>query len=414
MKFLPVLIISCLLGVLLLVRFMSAYQQAYHFRDGQKITLEVTLASEPKTTSRSQQFSVRKPGFDTIFVHTALFPEYRYGDKLRLSGTLKEKVIEGDRRIMTLSYPKVTQLETEYSLLVQSKRRITDLFATTLPPIPASLLSGIVFGTEEQMPKDFLDKLRVQGLTHIIAASGMNVSFVAAALLFMGSQIFHRKVTLGLAIVGIGVYCVLTGLEPSIMRATIMGIIAYIAALLGRQQLACISLVITAWLMLMINPFVIADLGFQLSFLATIGIVYLKPVLGQAWVNRQRNVIAIVFKEDITTTMAAQLITFPLLFATFGSFNLFSFISNLLVLWTIPFIMILGGLGALLGLFVPLLGQVCIFLSLPFLWYFQAVVELGSQFSFLVESTHVSWLFAIGWYGILLAIAFIKQHEKTA
>ena len=106
------------------------------------------------------------------------------------------------------------------------------------------------------------------GVFHVIAASGMNVSMLSGFLLAVLGRILRRQIALIVSIVAICFYAVLAGLEPSIVRASIMAGIAFTALLLGRQGTALWSLILTALLMLLFNPFLFRDIGFQLSFAA--------------------------------------------------------------------------------------------------------------------------------------------------
>ena len=139
------------------------------------------------------------------------------------------------------------------------------MFFQTLPSPSSSLLLGIIFGIKEQMPKDFTDNLRTSGVFHVIAASGMNVTLVAGFLSVFFAFFFKRQIAIGLSILGIIFYAILAGLEPSIIRASVMGILVFSAQILGRQTLAVNFLALTGFVMLFVDPSLIFDIGFQLS-----------------------------------------------------------------------------------------------------------------------------------------------------
>ena len=161
------------------------------------------------------------------------------------------------------------------------RQHIISVFEKTLPSNYSSLLLGIVFGIKSSMSSNFLDNLKILGLMHIIAASGMNVTLVAGFLSAIFLLFLKRQIALILTIAGIFIYAFLAGFEPSIVRASIMGMITFTAQILGRQKLAGYSLFATAYIMIIFSPFVIWDIGFQLSFVSTAGLIFLRPVLYQ-------------------------------------------------------------------------------------------------------------------------------------
>src|SRR6185312_6794584 len=117
------------------------------------------------------------------------------------------------------------------------------------------------------------------GVLHVIAASGMNVTFVSAALLFSLGLFLNRRNALLFGSLGIIFYLFLVGLQPSILRASIMGLLAFGAGLLGRQHIGIFALFVSGYVLLLWQPNFLFDVGFQLSFMATCGIMFMKPLL---------------------------------------------------------------------------------------------------------------------------------------
>ena len=132
------------------------------------------------------------------------------------------------------------------------------------------------------MPDEFHRLLRDTGTLHVIAASGMNVTIVAAVLMMFLVKLFARRAAIILAILGIIFYCFLAGASPPVVRAAIMGTVAYVAGFLGRERDGLVILVGSAMLMLLVNPWYIFDIGWQLSFAATGGILWGYPLLQQS------------------------------------------------------------------------------------------------------------------------------------
>jgi competence protein ComEC len=128
---------------------------------------------------------------------------------------------------------------------------------------------------------------------------------------------------------------------------------------------------LTAGLMLIYNPDWVNDIGFILSFVSTASLMLFEKHI-RKWLFR----VPEVLKEGLSTSLAAQIGVAPILFVTFGQFNIWSPLINGLVLWTVPIIMILGSVGGLIGLIIPILGKVVLYLSYPLLWWFVKVVEV--------------------------------------
>jgi len=123
--------------------------------------------------------------------------------------------------------------------------------------------------------------------------------------------------------------------------------------------------------MLLIKPIWITDLGFILSFVATASLM-----LFQKRINSLLKFVPNILREGLSTSLAAQIGVAPIIYATFGQFNIFSPLINALVLWTIPYIMILGAIGGIVGLVIPILGKVILLIAFPLVWWFVGIVNL--------------------------------------
>lgn len=415
MKQLLIFTLGIILVTILGVRMMLGISAQHHFTEGERLRIRTTLRQEPKISYGKQQFSVNSRGFEPLYVTTTLFPEYHYADTININGTVRRKVLDKGREIATLNQPQIAYIETRKTWYQSLKSNISSLYERTLPTVGASLMMGIVFGSKENLPSELDDALQREGLTHIVAASGMNVSLISSIILVVSLKLFRRRLALGAAILGIVGYCLLTGFEPSIVRASLMSVLGYSAVMTGRQKWGLGSLLVAGYLMLFYDPPLIFDLGFQLSFLATSGIMYIKPFCEKLiFTEKKRSLLPTLLKEDLTTTLSAQLSTTPLLLMTFGQVNLASVISNVLLLWTIPFLMVIGIAAACIGVIIPSIGQLILFLSLPLLWYFETIVSLTYPLFFPVSIDHgLPVVVVCAYYLLLLSLILYKPYEKT-
>jgi len=388
--------------IILTFRFFFVHNNQPQYTDGQKISFKVRILSQPHIVGTRQAFSANYKN-QKIRIVTSRFPEFNYGDFVRISGSISIK----DARLL-MYYPKIEEMKDDSVLLGKSlkvvknlRQKLIDLFSRTLPSPSSSLLMGIIFGIKEQMPKDFAESLKTTGVFHVIAASGMNVTLIGGFISIFFAFLLKRQIAIGLSILGIIFYAVLAGLEASIIRASIMGIIVFSSQIMGRQSLAINGLALAGFAMLFIDPSLIFDIGFQLSFASTLGILYIKPLL------TKKNIVG----SEISTTVAAQTATLPILLANFGTYSIYSILVNGLVLWTVQILMVIGGIGALIALVFMPLGQLIIYLSYPLLLYFESIVRFFGKMGGIISIEALSFGFVAGYY-CLLGSALIILKKK--
>ncbi|MGH7203285.1 MAG: ComEC/Rec2 family competence protein [Candidatus Levyibacteriota bacterium] len=414
MKFSKIVLLICVLALVLFFRFQQFYHSHPSLKDGQDVDLVTTLQAEPKFSNQGQKFSIKTPINQLISVTASAFPRYHYGQVIKIQGKLKAKTFDDGQTIFLLYHPKIIfQQDAENPLANAAKdirNRTETIYDAALPPTSAHLLMGIVFGAKEQFSDEFWQDLQATGVLHVIAASGMNVTFVAAALLFTLGLFLQRRVALVLGSLGIIFYVFLVGFQPSILRASIMGLLAFGAGLLGKQNFAAVAVFVSGYCLLLYQPSYLFDVGFQLSFLATLGIIFMKPLL-DGWFGKVGK-LAEFGGETVSTTLAAELGTIPILFGTFGQLGLLSLLVNALLLWTVPILMIIGSVAAFVGLVFPLLGQLLVYSALPFLLFFELIVSYFGAKGWVMTLTHWSWTFSLGYYLLLAAIIFIKKPTQ--
>lgn len=420
------MILSAVLLMVLAFRFGSVDHNTSNYVNGQMVGFTTTLLSNPQISGKYQKFFVNPEGGGKVLVVSPRYPEFSYGETVSVSGTLQNKALNNERIVTTMFLPKIERvkndknmlnfpLKSALAILISFRQNIITLFEKTLPPASSSLLLGIVFGIKEGMPKDFAENVRIAGVMHIIAASGMNITMVGGFLSAVFAVFFRRQIALLASIAGILLYAVMAGLEPSIIRAAIMGILVFSSQITGRQALSLYLLFFAAYAMLFISPELISDIGFQLSFISTLGLLYIKPLFEKGGLKRvvEKSIVG----EDITTTVSAQLAALPILLVNFGSYSLWSVVVNALVLWTIPILMVLGGIGALIGIFIQPLGQIFLYLSLPFLLYMEKMVSFFADAPIgagaVVNIEGIPWQMVLGYYFFLGSIIFYLNKKSV-
>jgi len=368
------------------------------FSKRQSITFQGIIDDEPDVRKDHIKYKVK--GLDkrgNVLVRTSLFPQYNYGDVLEIKCELVEPEV-----IEEFQYDKYLALSNIYSIcyrgqikLIDSnqgnifkatifkiKAKVVETVSQILPEPQSSFLGGLLWGAKKGMPEDVLENFTKTGVTHIIAVSGYNITIIAVMLtnLFIGLGL-SRKKAFWLIIFGIIFFVVITGSPASIVRAGIMGTVALISQTIGRATKMHNTLVIVCVIMLLFNPKVLIwDAGFQLSFLATIGLIYLSPRL-EKFTKWMPSIFQL--RESFNSTMSAIIVTAPLIIFQFGRFSFLAPIANLLILPVIPLNMAVGFLVVVLGLIWLPLGQAIGYVSWVILTYVLWLTEILAKIEWL-------------------------------
>lgn len=210
-----------------------------------------------------------------------------------------------------------------------------------LPGDSGAFTAGILFGIDERLTEGRQESFRTIGVTHILAISGSNLVLVIVLFQMILTQIpfLGRKRRYIITLIAISLFIILTGAEGSIIRAGLFAIIILTAIELGRLRQATRALLHTTVLISVFYPFTILyDVGFQLSILASLGLV---------WGGAYARYIPTLFGKLAWETFCAQLFVLPLLIWTFGGFSLISFVANLIIIPILPAAMLLGTLSLL-------------------------------------------------------------------
>lgn len=421
-----VVVLLCVLGIILVVRYIF-FLPTTTFQVGQKVVLTHTFLQEPKVSTNSQTFSEQG-----VLVKVPIYPKFSYGDTVTVEGSLEQITVgqntSRQKKEFTLVFPYIQKVNKSYTpvltVVAEVRKHIIMTFRKYLGRNEAGLLLGIVFGIKDQLDDTFYADLQKVGVLHVIAASGMNVTMVSEFVVALLLYSMRRRFALLVTLLVLAIYVVLSGADPSIIRAAIMGGIVFSAQISGRQNYSFLTLLITGFFMVMIYPLLIWNVGFQLSFAATAGIVYLKPLLDrlskkfEADKSGERETLTTTLKafffQDLTTSIAAQIATLPILLSVFGNYSLISIIVNILILWMIPFLMILGGIASLFSFIHPLLAVAFLYLSMPLLLLFEAVVRVAATLSVSLSVDFLPDALIVGYYLLLLWIVLVaKQFRKS-
>ncbi|MDO8259873.1 MAG: ComEC/Rec2 family competence protein, partial [Candidatus Magasanikbacteria bacterium] len=256
------------------------------------------------------------------------------------------------------------------------------------PEPHGSFMLGLLIGAKKGLPDWLLNIFQIIGITHIIAISGYNITILAKVAEKTLGKIGRKYIFWGVLAM-IFSFVIMTGAQASIVRAGIMGGLLVYAGFIGRKSNAVNILVLAGAVMVFLNPLILRnDIGFQLSFLATLGLVYFSPVF-ELWFKKLPDAIC----QLLSATLAAQVLTLPIIILSFGKLSLISPIANVIILGFIPIAMFLGFLSGGLGMIWLPLGQITGFLGYIVLDVIIKISELLSRIPYAsVELNINNWI----------------------
>lgn len=365
--------------------------------DGQRIVLDrVAFADDPREGK--------------LLVWAALYPEVEYGDELVFNCRVeKSEPFEGfaydkylaTKGIYAVCYrPQYVDVHPSSSLSVTGailtiKSFVIDTLRSTLPEPHASFLSGLLFGGSTALSGDLKDDFRATGTSHILAASGYNVSIFSVAFLsFILSTRVGRRRGLILTTILLVLYVIVAGASAAVVRAGIMGFLIVLEKWMSRKAYMLNAFLLTASFMLLFNPLLLLyDVGFQLSFVATVAIVtFTKP-----WSERLDFVpTTLGMREAFAGSLAAIVLTLPIVLWHFGAISLVAPFANLLVLPLVPYAMITTGIGLFFGSVFDPIGSLVMLPTWAFSNVMLRVIEMFGSIPFaLIEVAHARLLAVI-------------------
>ncbi|MBN1314150.1 MAG: ComEC/Rec2 family competence protein [Anaerolineales bacterium] len=427
----------------------AARYQAYHpnleladYNGKGRASLVGYVAEEPVVKNGNARivFQVEQIGlgdgiphhiYGRVQVEASLYPEFHYGDRLSISGHLQTPTNESYRVYLSIQgitsivrQPQIEQLAGRGGSrikkgLMSFKGRAQTTLEQILPDPEASLLSGILLGNDQKISDSLLEKFNDTGATHVIAISGSNISLFIALLLTGLGRIVPRRTAGLLTLITITAYTILVGADPPVVRAAIMGGLLTVGRLFGRQPFGPTSLMTAAMVMTVANPLLIQDAGFQLSFVATFGLMLCpEPFQDDRKEGRKKHLdkpgrrIARLLGDYVLLTLAAQLATLPLIAYHFGRIPSISMLTNLLILCVQPLLMASGGIALLAGLVWLPPGQMAAWICYPFLWWTIRSVEWTYKLAGGAVESEITIGTMLMMYACLLGIVWLLHHHK--
>jgi len=393
---------------------------------GQNIVLSGLVDKEPKISEKITQLEVKIQDSGKILVTTRKYPEYKYGDRIEISGKLENPdIVEGfnykdyllkDGILAVMDFPKIDLVEKNQgnrfiATLFSFKEKLKESLNRALPIPHSGVLEALLFGEENNISNELKEKFNLTGTRHIAAVSGMNITIISAILLnFLLALGLWRNQAFYFSIAILIMYILMIGAPASGVRAGIMAILFLTSQHFGRLSSASRLMLFAASIMLAINPLLLKlDVGFQLSFLAVMGLIFLQPFFSELLRKIPDN---FQLRTSLATTLSAQIFVLPLLIYNFGQVSLISPLINILILPLIPFVTIFGFIFSFIGIFFQSLARILFWLIYFMLAYIIKTVNFFSKFSFAsLTFKNVSWIWLIVFY-LLLVVIVRKIHIR--
>ncbi len=345
----------------------------YLFLDSQKMVETDFHQGRVIQEERAGQFVIS----GGVLLITDKSSDYRVGDILELRGKIKpidqdDRYLKKERIGLVAVFPAIEVIGHKRSLIDSFRVKSLDFLKSSLSNPQLSIIAAMLLGEKGLISTQWQDKLSSTGTRHITAVSGLHVTIVAAIISGLLSFLGKRK-SLFFTLIGIFLFVTMTGLQPSAIRAGIMGAILVIASFLGRMSVSYRSVVLAGAIILLFNPFLLRDdIGFQLSFLAVIGIIYLSPKIKLSFLPK-------VVRESVVISFSAYIFTLPIIIYYFKELSLVFPITNFLVVPVLYPIMILGALFIFISFISKSLALLALFPLWLLLTYLTAIVDLFSR-----------------------------------
>ena len=400
-----------------------AYRQALRAAENVS-SLEGIVLNDPRYRTGTQTAKVRisesnieQASGVRLYIRLESFPELSYGDVVYATGDVVPPPADSygnymakERMHGTMFYPDIEVIGNEANLLLGAlftlRHAIKDDIGRLFTQEQAAFLSGIMIGDTEDFSPEFLEKLSISGTMHLTALSGLNMTIIVFVALGIFSVVFwkRRRLQFVATFTTIALFVAMTGFQVSAIRAALMAFLVGLASLTSRlynprNAIAFVALLITLW-----NPkSAVFDLGFQLSFLATLAIIYLAPVLKRIPFLRTEGFLG--WRDVLAITLAAQLGVVPITIINFENFSFTSLLANIGILAVIPLLTVMGFIVTAASMIFPPLAYL---LSKPVAFLIDYVTMVVNTFAvvYLPFNPEIGIIPALLYYGVVIWICW--------
>ena len=428
--------LACVGGV---VRTELAWQSFDTFRvyhNGERIVAaEGIVRDEPDVRDRGVVLVVDRTDTDRnvrFRMTVPRYPTFHYGDRVQFAGTVREPVSfesdtgrvfdyagylrkDGVHYVLDRPTVSLTAHESGFSVrghLIRLKHAWMQAVSQTVPEPEAALAAGIIVGGKQSLSDSWMTAFRTTGLVHIVVLSGYNLTIVANGIV-RALGFLPRLVGLWFGAAGILGFALMTGAGSTVARASIMALIGMVAVHGARTYDVLRALALACFIMVLWSPFIlVSDPGFQLSFVATVGLILFSPLIAErlhAVPERWQ------LREIVAATLATQLTVLPLLLYQVGSVSLIAPFTNIIALPIIPVAMAIGFAAGLVGMVSTTIALPCGWIVHALLSFVLAVVHYGARVPFAsLTLPPVHWLVVVLLYLFMSVGYYVLVRHRRA
>ena len=360
-----------------------------------KVKIEGVIVAEPKVKDQGVELVVLSQS-ERVLVFFGLFPEFKYGDLIAVEGKLTEienfetstgadfdyvSFLAKDDIFYQVSFAQAEFISAGHgsyskAKLLDFKNALIRQTNLLIKEPESALLGGLLLGAKNSLGKEWQTDFRIAGVSHIVALSGYNITIVADGIMIV-LAFLPRLFSVSFGVLGIILFAIMTGAGATVIRASIMALLVIWAKATHRKYDIARALLLALFLMLIQNPKILVyDISFQLSFLATLALVFVSPL-----VEKKMTFITERYKlrELFVSTIATQIFVLPFILYKMGMLSIFGLFTNVLILPFIPAVMLFGTLAILLGFISPFLAVPVAFASSLLLTYMLKVIYISSH-----------------------------------
>jgi len=399
-----------------ILRFHLADKPAPEFFEsqvGQKVNFSGEIVDEPDIRESGQKLevsvapqglalgSLKARPFPTteILITTDFEQDFKYGDKINFSGKLERpenfitdqgkefdyiNYLKKDGILYVMSYPKIQIVSNNNGNpikveLFSLKEKFLSKMNFAISPPENLFMGGLILGEKSSFNQAMTQSFINTGTIHIVALSGYNVTIVAEWIMKLFSFL-PKNFDIGVGILAILLFILMTGGSSTAIRAGIMATLALVARATGRNYDIARALILAGVLMIIFNPLLLVyDVSFQLSFMATVAVIFLSPKIEKyfLWVTEKFSL-----RDIVSVTVAAYLFVMPFILYKMGNLSFVALPANVLILPFIPFTMLLGFLTGFAGLLWYVLAVPIGYVAYLFLHYELGVIGFFSNLPF--------------------------------
>lgn len=404
-----IFIASFCLGVLRFHTVDNKAPEVFETQVGQEVILSGEIIDEPNLGEDNQKLTVQIEKiqgktlyFVKILMSTGLEMDFKYGDRINFSGILKKpenfltdqgkifdyiNYLKKDGILYTMSYPKI-QVSSHgkgnifKKYLFDVKEKFIEKINLVIPNPESLFMDGLILGEKSAFSQSLRESFVNTGTIHVVALSGYNVTIVAEWIMKLLRRIsfISENFAISVGVFTIILFIIMTGASSTAIRAGVMATLALVARATGRNYDVARALILAGVFMVLVNPMILVyDVSFQLSFIATIAVIFLAPRIEKyfTWVTEKFEL-----RDIVSVTSAAYIFVAPFILYKMGNFSLVALPANILILPFIPFTMLLGFTTGFMGLVWHLLSIPVGFVSYLFLHYELSVIEFFSNLPF--------------------------------